>query len=170
MSPAAHLCLACAASLFQNTLVTLGTGLGKTLVGAVVLYNFYRWWPLHARGPACADCCVSPRFPTGKLIFVAPNKPLLEQQCETLHKYTHIDRDDVVFLSGLTPENRKKHWMRKRLFFATAQIIHNDLAKDPHPPPNHPHPHPNPRTRRSPARWCVSSSTRRTMPLGSMPT
>lgn len=30
-------------SLFKNTLVSLPTGLGKTLIAAVVMYNFYRW-------------------------------------------------------------------------------------------------------------------------------
>lgn len=30
-------------ALFNNTLVALPTGLGKTLIAAVVMYNFYRW-------------------------------------------------------------------------------------------------------------------------------
>ena len=29
----------------QNTLVSLPTGLGKTLIAAVVMYNYYRWFP-----------------------------------------------------------------------------------------------------------------------------
>jgi len=49
-------------ALFANTLVTLPTGMGKTLIAAVVMYNFYRW------------------FPEGKIIFMAPTKPLVEQQ------------------------------------------------------------------------------------------
>jgi hypothetical protein len=32
-------------SLLQNTLVCLPTGLGKTLIAAVVMYNFYKWFP-----------------------------------------------------------------------------------------------------------------------------
>jgi hypothetical protein len=32
-------------ALFSNTLVSLPTGLGKTLIAAVVMYNFYRWFP-----------------------------------------------------------------------------------------------------------------------------
>lgn len=31
--------------LFTNTLVCLPTGLGKTFIAAVVIYNFYRWFP-----------------------------------------------------------------------------------------------------------------------------
>ncbi|NXG36266.1 FANCM protein, partial [Dromaius novaehollandiae] len=33
------------AALLANTLVCLPTGLGKTFVAAVVMYNFYRWFP-----------------------------------------------------------------------------------------------------------------------------
>jgi hypothetical protein len=35
----------CKEALFTNTLVCLPTGLGKTLIAAVVMYNFYRWFP-----------------------------------------------------------------------------------------------------------------------------
>lgn len=32
-------------ALFVNTLVCLPTGLGKTLIASVVMYNYYRWFP-----------------------------------------------------------------------------------------------------------------------------
>jgi superfamily II DNA or RNA helicase len=32
-------------ALYHNTLVVLPTGLGKTLIAAVVMLNFYRWFP-----------------------------------------------------------------------------------------------------------------------------
>ena len=35
----------CKNALQMNTLVCLPTGLGKTLIAAVVMYNFYRWFP-----------------------------------------------------------------------------------------------------------------------------
>lgn len=35
----------CKKALFMNTLVCLPTGLGKTLIAAVVMYNYYRWFP-----------------------------------------------------------------------------------------------------------------------------
>ena len=31
--------------LYDNTLVCLPTGLGKTFIAAVVMYNYYRWYP-----------------------------------------------------------------------------------------------------------------------------
>lgn len=50
------------AGLSRNVLVVLPTGLGKTLIAAVIMYNFYRW------------------FPEGKIIFMAHSKPLVAQQ------------------------------------------------------------------------------------------
>ena len=35
----------CKQALVLNTLVCLPTGLGKTLIAAVVMYNYYRWFP-----------------------------------------------------------------------------------------------------------------------------
>jgi hypothetical protein len=32
-------------ALFRNTLVSLPTGLGKTFIAAVVMFNFWRWYP-----------------------------------------------------------------------------------------------------------------------------
>ena len=45
-------------ALLNNTLVCLPTGLGKTLIAAVVMYNFTRWFP-EAR-----SCMLTPMCPT----------------------------------------------------------------------------------------------------------
>lgn len=46
----------CTQALFVNTLVCLPTGLGKTLIAAVVMYNYYNWFPT---GEICQrrQCC-----------------------------------------------------------------------------------------------------------------
>lgn len=49
-------------ALFNNTIICLPTGLGKTMIASCVMYNFDRW------------------FPEGIIIFMAPTKPLVEQQ------------------------------------------------------------------------------------------
>lgn len=59
-------------ALFRNTLVCLPTGLGKTFIAAVVMFNFYRW------------------FPDGKVVFLAPTKPLVAQQIDACYQITGI--------------------------------------------------------------------------------
>ena len=58
--------------LVKNTLVSLPTGLGKTFIAAVVMYNFYRW------------------FTKGKIVFLAPTKPLVTQQIDACYQITGI--------------------------------------------------------------------------------
>lgn len=71
-------------ALLNNTLVSLPTGLGKTFIAAVVMYNFYRW------------------YPTGKIIFVAPTKPLVTQQLKACYEVMGIPQDQMVELNGTT--------------------------------------------------------------------
>jgi len=42
------------------------------------MYNYYRW------------------FPTGKIVFMAPTKPLVTQQIEACHKIMGIPQTDTV--------------------------------------------------------------------------
>lgn len=70
------------AALFQNTLVCLPTGLGKTFIAAVVMYNFYRW------------------YPSGKIVFMAPTKPLVAQQIEACYKVMGIPQTHMAELTG----------------------------------------------------------------------
>lgn len=69
-------------ALFKNTLVTLPTGLGKTFIAAVVMYNFYRW------------------YPQGKVIFMAPTKPLVAQQIEACFNIMGIPQSDTAEMTG----------------------------------------------------------------------
>ena len=69
-------------ALFVNTLVCLPTGLGKTFIAAVVMYNFYRW------------------YPNRKIVFLAPTKPLVAQQIEACHKVMGIPQRDVAEMTG----------------------------------------------------------------------
>lgn len=70
------------AALFQNTLVCLPTGLGKTFIASVVMYNFYRW------------------YPSGKIVFMAPTKPLVAQQIEACYKVMGIPQAHMAELTG----------------------------------------------------------------------
>ncbi|XP_061699193.1 Fanconi anemia group M protein isoform X2 [Syngnathoides biaculeatus] len=101
------------AALFQNTLVCLPTGLGKTFIAAVVMYNFYRW------------------YPSGKIVFMAPTKPLVAQQIEACYKVMGIPQGHMAELTGSTAANRRQEvWRSKRVFFLTPQVMMNDLSRD----------------------------------------
>lgn len=70
-------------ALFKNTLVVLPTGLGKTFIAAVVMYNIYRW------------------FPNGKVVFMAPTKPLVAQQIDACFDITGIPYETTTQMTGL---------------------------------------------------------------------
>lgn len=69
-------------AIFKNTLVTLPTGLGKTFIAAVIMFNFYRW------------------YPQGKVIFMAPTKPLVAQQIEACYNIMGIPQSDTAEMTG----------------------------------------------------------------------
>ena len=77
-------------SLFKNTMVTLPTGLGKTFIAAVVMYNFYRW------------------YPQGKVVFMAPTKPLVAQQIEACYSIMGIPQDHTAEMTGRVNNNYNK--------------------------------------------------------------
>ncbi|XP_063238745.1 uncharacterized protein LOC134540141 [Bacillus rossius redtenbacheri] len=98
-------------ALFSNTLVSLPTGLGKTLIAAVVMYNFYRW------------------YPRGTVLFLAPSRPLVAQQIDSCYRVMGIPEQDTAELTGqLRAEQRDALWRQRRVFFATPQVVANDLA------------------------------------------
>ncbi|KAM5129154.1 Fanconi anemia group M protein isoform 2-T2 [Mantella aurantiaca] len=99
-------------ALLDNTLVCLPTGLGKTFIAAVVMYNFYRW------------------YPSGKIVFMAPTKPLVAQQIEACFRVMGIPQEHMVEMTGNTQaQNRKGKWHQHRVFFLTPQVMVNDLTR-----------------------------------------
>jgi len=100
-------------SIMSNTLVSLPTGLGKTLVAAVVMYNYYRW------------------FPQGKVVFVAPTRPLVSQQIHACYKIMGIPEVHTAEISGRSkPDSRVAMWTNKRVFFATPQTLVKDIQEN----------------------------------------
>ncbi|XP_076659071.1 FA complementation group M [Halictus rubicundus] len=101
------------ASLYCNTLVCLPTGLGKTFIAAVIMYNFWRW------------------YPCGKVVFLAPTKPLVAQQIFACHNVMGIPAAETIELTGaVNQKQREIAWCKQRVIFATPQVFHNDLEKN----------------------------------------
>lgn len=99
-------------ALNYNTLVSLPTGLGKTHIAAVVMYNYYRWF---ANGG-------------GKIIFLAPTLPLVNQQVEACYKIVGMPGHDTAVMTGkIKAETRKGLWQTKRVFYCTPQTVQKDL-------------------------------------------
>lgn len=93
-------------SLFLNTLICLPTGMGKTLIASVIMYNYYRW------------------YPNGKIIFLAPTKPLVSQQMLACSNIVGITLNDISIFDGTCNIiTREKEWLNKRVFFCTPQVL-----------------------------------------------
>lgn len=98
-------------SLFNNTLVALPTGLGKTFIAATVMLNFHRWTK------------------KSKIVFVAPTKPLVAQQIDACYSIAGIPRSETTLLTGETPPLlRSSEWDQRRVFFMTPQTLLNDIS------------------------------------------
>ncbi|KAH8100558.1 P-loop containing nucleoside triphosphate hydrolase protein [Cristinia sonorae] len=96
--------------LFDNTLVAIPTGLGKTFIAGVVMLNFYTW------------------YPEGKVVFVAPTRPLVAQQIEACHQTCGIPGSHAAELTGQnTRAARGRAWQEKRVFYMTPQTLMNDI-------------------------------------------
>jgi Fanconi anemia group M protein len=93
-----------------NTMVVLPTGLGKTVIAAMV---------------------ASRKLQEGKVLFLAPTRPLVEQHLSTFDDLLEMPRVDMKIMTGSTrPKDRYELWQNKRMFFATPQVVENDLIAD----------------------------------------
>ncbi|MFA4860755.1 DEAD/DEAH box helicase [Methanoregula sp.] len=102
-------------ALDGNTMVILPTGLGKTAVALIVaasrLYN-----------------------EKGKVLMLAPTKPLVEQHLRYFEKYLCLPGSEgsatsafVMFTGDAPPDERTADWERATVILATPQVIKNDL-------------------------------------------
>ncbi|MFW6375538.1 MAG: DEAD/DEAH box helicase [Thermoplasmatota archaeon] len=91
-----------------STLVVLPTGMGKTIIAFIVI----------------AD--VLENDPEGKILFLAPTKPLVSQHSKDIENLLDID-DPVVFTGEVRPDKREKLWEENQIIVSTPQVIRNDL-------------------------------------------
>lgn len=93
-------------ALKENTLIVLPTGLGKTLIALMLaLY--------HSKN--------------GKILMMAPTKPLCEQHKKSFIKDSEIKEYDCALITGAIKPSEREELYQKKFIFATPQTIRNDL-------------------------------------------
>jgi ERCC4-related helicase len=96
------------ACLERSTLVVLPTGMGKTVIAAMVVAEVLR-----RKG--------------GKVLFLAPTKPLVEQHAASLRNLLVVDRIALFTGEVTSPEERELLWRENKIIVSTPQVIRNDL-------------------------------------------
>lgn len=92
-----------------NCLVVLPTGLGKTLIAMLI-----------------ADYRLSKYG--GKVLMLAPTKPLAVQHAESFKKLFNIPPEKINVLTGeLSPKQRAEVWKNSVVITATPQTVENDI-------------------------------------------
>ena len=102
-------------ALEGNTMVVLPTGLGKTAIALIVAAS-----RIYNKG--------------GKVLVLAPTKPLVEQHLRFFERLLLLPRGNkgdttplVMFTGETPPGERKAGWATSRACFATPQAVKNDL-------------------------------------------
>jgi Fanconi anemia group M protein len=92
-----------------NTLVVLPTGLGKTIISAMLIDHRLE------------------KYPDSRILFLAPTKPLINQHLRTFSDLMSIKLD--IASGSVSRSEREKIYERAQLVFATPQTIENDMEK-----------------------------------------
>ncbi len=93
----------------RNTLIVLPTGLGKTIIAAMV-----------------AEYVLKQK--KEKVIFLAPTRPLITQHFETMKKLLDLGEDEISRFTGeVDNEDRLLKWVTSKVVISTPQVVLNDM-------------------------------------------
>nr|MDO8112466.1 helicase-related protein [Candidatus Sigynarchaeota archaeon] len=93
-----------------NALVVLPTGLGKTLIAAMLAIHELN------------------KHPGTKIVFLAPTKPLVLQHVKSFTECTTIEPERLNYFTGATNATKRvAAWARSTVCFMTPQTFQNDI-------------------------------------------
>ena len=98
-------------ALEGNLLVILPTALGKTIISAIAAARLLE-------------------RSEGKILVLAPTRPLVHQHRDTFLKVLEISREELLTFTGtVSAQRRRRLWSQRgvRIVFSTPQVIWNDL-------------------------------------------
>ena len=94
----------------DSLMVVLPTGLGKTTIALFVLID---------------------RLKKGKILFLAPTRPLVEQHSAFLKDVMTLDASLIQTFTGtISADKREKLWDAAKIVVSTPQVIENDLLSN----------------------------------------
>jgi ERCC4-related helicase len=94
----------------KSLMIVLPTGLGKTAIALLVLIT---------------------RLAKGKVLFLAPTRPLVEQHSAFLKEVLTIDEALIqTFTGNVLADRRSELWNNAKIVVSTPQIIENDLLSN----------------------------------------
>jgi len=97
----------------KNSLVVLPTGLGKTIIGILLIAKRLKKYKSH-----------------GKILILAPTRPLVAQHLSSCQKFLNLQDDNIQMLTGrVPPEKRMTHFKKARIIISTPQVIKNDVMR-----------------------------------------
>ena len=97
----------------KNCLVVLPTGIGKTLIALMLAINRLK------------------AFPTSKILFLAPTRPLAEQHLNYFNKHLpELFAQLDLFTGKIDSIKRQEIWQNAEIIFSTPQCIANDLKNN----------------------------------------
>lgn len=94
-------------ALLDNTMVIAPTAIGKTVIAALVSAEILK------------------RNPEGKILFLAPSKPLTLQHEKSFNEF--IKAHSVSLTGNNKPSERRKLWQENQVICATPQTIESDI-------------------------------------------
>ncbi len=98
--------------LNKDSLVVIPTGMGKTVIAALIAAKTLEIFPLNS-----------------KIIMLAPTRPLIVQHYNKFVEYLKLPIEKQKILTGrVVPEKRSKFFEDNQILFYTPQTLRNDLV------------------------------------------